>query len=185
VDFDSASRVESTTAPSRLELSEVESSRVVATLPQLSEATEWGRLNVIEVLLGVGAHMDESMSHAIQTAARWGKAGIVKALIKAAGDPSATKSGQCGSTLRAAALGSRGNDDVVSMLINAGADIMVANGRTGAYLLRLRLCMQDGALLRNWLMQEQMWICQVRTMQVLHSTVWPRMGMRTCGADVD
>ena len=32
VDFDSASRVESTTAPSRLESSQVESSRVVATL---------------------------------------------------------------------------------------------------------------------------------------------------------
>jgi ankyrin repeat protein len=89
--------------------------------PPLSEAARWGWLDVFEVLLGAGAHTDESMSHAIQNAAHWGKADIVQALIDAGGDPSATKSGRWGSGLRAAAFGD--NDDIVSMLINAGSDV--------------------------------------------------------------
>jgi hypothetical protein len=67
--------------------------------PPLSEAAWWGRLDVIKVLLGAGAHTDESMSHAIQNAAYNGKADIVQALINAGGDPSATKSGLWGSSL--------------------------------------------------------------------------------------
>jgi ankyrin repeat protein len=89
--------------------------------PPLSEAARGGWLDVIEVLLGAGAHTDESISHAIPNAVNMGKADIVQALINAAGDPSATKSGRWGSSLRAAAYW--GYDDIVSMLINAGADV--------------------------------------------------------------
>jgi ankyrin repeat protein len=89
--------------------------------PPLSQAVECSWLDVFEILLGAGAHTDESMSHAIQTAAIMEKADIVLALINAGGDPSATKSGHWGSGLRAAAL--VGNDDIVTMLMNAGADV--------------------------------------------------------------
>jgi ankyrin repeat protein len=91
--------------------------------PPLSQAASYRRLDVIEALLGAGAHTDESMSYAIQTAAYWGEADIVQALIDAGGDPSATKSGRWGSGLRAAAFWPGDNDDIVSMLINAGADV--------------------------------------------------------------
>jgi ankyrin repeat protein len=91
--------------------------------PPLTQAAWSGRLDVIKALLGAGAHTYESMSHAIQTAAYMGNVAIVQALINAGGDPSATKSGPWGSSLRAAALVPWDTDDIVSMLINAGADV--------------------------------------------------------------
>jgi hypothetical protein len=90
--------------------------------PPLSQTAAWHSWpDVIKVLLGAGAHTDESMSHAIQAAAINGRENIVQVLINAGGDPSATKCGKWGSSLRAAAIG--GNDDIVSMLINVGADV--------------------------------------------------------------
>jgi ankyrin repeat protein len=112
--------------------------------PPLSQAAWWGQLDVIEVLLGAGAHTDESLSHAIQTEAHREKADIVQALIHAGGDPSATKSGPWGSGLRAAAIGPWDNDDIVSMLINAGADVNGGDWQSWGSPI------QVAAMMRKW-----------------------------------
>jgi hypothetical protein len=90
--------------------------------PPLSEAAYYGRLDVVEVLLGAGADTDESMRDAIYIAASERYVEVLQALLNAGGDPNAT--GPDGKTALWQAV-DWGRTDIVEMLINAGANVNV------------------------------------------------------------
>jgi ankyrin repeat protein len=91
--------------------------------PPLSVAATFGRLDVVKVLLGAGANTYESMGEAICYAARFKHTKVLEVLIEAGGNPytGQSKPSSGGSALRIAI--SRGRDDIVSMLLNSGADV--------------------------------------------------------------
>jgi ankyrin repeat protein len=86
-------------------------------------AADYGWLEVVKVLLGAGANTYEGLGEAICYAARENHTKVVEVLIEAGGNPNSAQSepSSGGSALRVAATW--GDDDIVYMLLNSGADV--------------------------------------------------------------